>query len=732
MSKKEQKKEDKKPAKLLTLDTETRGFGGEVFRIGLFDGKNYYVANSFDDIMNVFKQYCDYECHVYVHNLDFDLAKIAPTLFKIDSVDFSQSIFINSSVVTLTTNTIILHDSVKLLVSSLEKLCQDFGLIDNGKKDLTEYIKENGYAVYHANGKYNKKASLGNFFMNVPAEDEVLNEYLEYDCRSLYTILEMVMDFTKVDLNSLVKCPTAASLAMKVYQTQYEADYNTITEKSSYNGPWGKFLENFVRQAYYGGRTEVFKPIMRNGFHYDVNSLYPYVMKVAKFPVGFAEHLEGDKAKSKWEFWKRRGMGGGVMWCRVNVPEDMHIPPLPRHDNGKLLFPVGKLEGVWTLPEILEAEKLGCTVEKVEAMIYWKRMEYVFKDFVEYFETIKNESKGAKRTLAKLLQNSLYGKFGMKRIRSTFKNIEQLDKVKREAEKYRVHEHTKNGLNLKFVEHLMESKAQYIQPHIAAYVTSYARILLLRGLLEQQRKGEVAYCDTDSIAGTASMLPEMVHDKEYGKWKLEGVVMEGIFLQPKFYAEKYEDGEIVLKAKGIPKDEMEKLSYSDYEKWLEIIKEGSQDRIEIFGYDKKIEARKKFISTLKASEDFDKMREMKKSMNLLLEQKRVMDYENETSRPHARYDYGDNFEKRMLQESIADQLKELDQYDDVDEIKEQIEEHGYIRVPVKGEYYFRDYEVIPARVKRMYFRKVGLSIDLWAEASGWEVNELLEELRLTI
>jgi hypothetical protein len=32
----------------------------------------------------------------------------------------------------------------------------------------------------------------------------------------------------------------------------------------------------------------------------------------------------------------------------------------------------------------------------------------------------------------------------------------------------------------------------------------------------------------------------------------------------------------------------------------------------------------------------------------------------------------------------------------------------------------------------MYFRKVGLSIDLWAEASGWEVNELLEELRLTI
>jgi len=31
-----------------------------------------------------------------------------------------------------------------------------------------------------------------------------------------------------------------------------------------------------IYESYHGGRTEVYKPRIKKGFYYDVNSLYPY------------------------------------------------------------------------------------------------------------------------------------------------------------------------------------------------------------------------------------------------------------------------------------------------------------------------------------------------------------------------------------------------------------------------------------------------------------------------
>lgn len=723
-----QKKERQKPAKLLTLDTETRGLTGNVFRVGLFDGTNYYKSNTFDEILDLFEQYKDYECHVYVHNLDFDLAKIATTLFKRDRVRFAKSIFINGNVVTLHSDSMILHDSLRLLPGSLEKLCKDFGLTDNAKKDLSEVIKEQGYAVYKKDGvTFDKKKSLGNYFENVPADDPTLNEYLEFDCRSLYEILTIVMDIAEIDLETLVMCPTTASLAMKVFKEKYNEQYNTVATPF-YMGEWGQFLEDHVRQAYYGGRTEVFTPHIKRGFHYDVNSLFPYVMKIAKFPVGYPNLLKDEQAVAKWKHWKRRAIGGGVMWCRVDVPEDMYIPVLPKRDpSGKLLFPVGKLEGVWTLPELLEAEKNGCTIEAIFQMVYWERMEPIFKEFVTQFEELKKNSEGAKKAFAKLIQNSLYGKFGMNRTRVSMGDMEERYDLRMKGIPFKEFKHDCNGIKLEFIQYMSESKASYIQPHIAAYVTSYARILLFRGLLQQSKTGTVAYCDTDSIACTSKMPAEMIHDKDYGKWALEGVLIEGIFLQPKFYAELYEDGTEVIKAKGIPREKMEELSINDYREWLAIMKEGEQERIDIFeGY----ESRKKFSTTLKASQDFDTMREMKKSINLLLEQKREIDYDAETTRPHKRYDYGEKKDAIDYAEYKEWEKKLNDTYDDVDDIKEIVDEIGYIKCMKQGDRYFEEYKHLTKSVKSKYFRRTGTPIDVWANESGWDVNELLEELRL--
>lgn len=52
----------------------------------------------------------------------------------------------------------------------------------------------------------------------------------------------------------------------------------------------------FIRRAYYGGHTDTYKPYGENLYYYDVNSLYPFVMKEFPMPGGvpvWHANLEG-------------------------------------------------------------------------------------------------------------------------------------------------------------------------------------------------------------------------------------------------------------------------------------------------------------------------------------------------------------------------------------------------------------------------------------------------------
>jgi len=43
---------------------------------------------------------------------------------------------------------------------------------------------------------------------------------------------------------------------------------------------------NDIKQGYTGGSVDVYKPTGQHIYRYDVNSLYPYVMKSYPMPVG--------------------------------------------------------------------------------------------------------------------------------------------------------------------------------------------------------------------------------------------------------------------------------------------------------------------------------------------------------------------------------------------------------------------------------------------------------------
>ncbi len=113
------KKKKDKPIRIMTLDTETRGLDGAIFRAGLYDGRQYWAFDDIQDILQVIRNHSEkYKCHVYIHNADFDLSKFFQYIAT--DVDYSKSIFINNvAVVIPLSHSIIFHCSYRLLPSSL-------------------------------------------------------------------------------------------------------------------------------------------------------------------------------------------------------------------------------------------------------------------------------------------------------------------------------------------------------------------------------------------------------------------------------------------------------------------------------------------------------------------------------------------------------------------------------------------------------------------------------------
>lgn len=665
MNKKEQKEKSQKPAKLLTLDVETRGQLGGIFLSGLYNGKTVLKSTNINDILTHLQELGQqYEVHVYVHFLDFDLSKFLKELFNLEQINFDDCIFVKNRVVRFSTENIIFHDSYKLLPHSLEKLCEDFGLSSEvAKLSLDEYMYNNGYV------------DKDHFFQTVPADDEFLNMYLDNDCISLYEIINETIRISGLTFRDFVSCPTVASLAKKVYEKQFPEDYKKATSTRTYNmGDHGKYVETMIRGGYYGGRVEVYKPFGEKIYHYDVTSLYPHVMKEKFFPIGepkMYNRMDKIKPETVYKQFKRTGRGAGFAYCYVNVPDDLYLPILPYKALGKTFFPTGKLYGVWTFHELQLAEENGCTVEAIDEVYYFRHVAKIFDNYVKHFEDMKNNSHGSKRAFAKLMSNSLSGKFGAKREVSSMFNEDKAEKLEGQGIKYIKCSYNRFETEQKYLLATTRLNSKYIQPHLSAYITSYARIFLFKQLKEQKEKGDLYYCDTDAIVCEAKMKDYKVHQQQYGKWKLEGYVNKGVYPQAKFYAEEgyfwnektqmYEYGENV-KAKGVPKEHIEKMNYEDVENMCIQLMNGDRDIKLYSDVDRASLGR-----VLKANLSVDAVSLSEKVMKLRSIQKRVVNYQLNDSIPHHFLKYGDRFPVQYEPDEIHLKMMDMEHDQDNDE-----------------------------------------------------------------
>lgn len=304
-------------------------------------------------------------------------------------------------------------------------------------------------------------------------KEEIL-EYLHSDCTNLFELVKAFIDRFGLRM-------TIGGTAMK-----------EIKQYHPFPSCGSKHDKQF-RPFYYGGRVQCFESGELYGPWkcYDVNSMYPSVMRNKNHPVG------------------------NVYDCVTELPESFEYPyfleftganfnALPyRTDAGNLIFshPYGRFFACSHEIEIALKHNL-ISIDEIHACYVCQ--EYIrFDTFVDKYYAEKDIAKKAgditNETFAKLILNSGYGRTGINPanfedwiINRDFGNDDQLerdgyskqcdyDKIELWAKPADIHEH------------------QYCDVAIAASITSAARATLLEGLQASIRP---IYCDTDCIICT--------------------------------------------------------------------------------------------------------------------------------------------------------------------------------------------------------------------------------------
>lgn len=411
----------------------------------------------------------------------------------------------------------------------------------------------------------------GDLDFDTHEDDPRWDEYNETDCRVLHKSLNAFHNLIE-GLGGEVGI-TAPSTSMKLYRRRFQKSWiyrnqhfpgcdgkcqyskgldkrgqPNLCPSDSCDGTCHGCLHEWIRRGYYGGRTELFFVKGRGILYYDINSSYPASMK-ADMPVGNAiierkitsEHLLAPLAANHV----------GFIDCIVEIPKGCPIPPLPFRNKGKLIFPTGKFSGVWDWDELqlLKHPLVNGRIVKIRQSVWYKKKP-IFREMVDTLYDFRQkhlpECGGSKACpkpfpwgckpsydegmsyVAKLMLNSLYGKFGMREERTGVMMVPEGSDLPSNGWPI-------NGkLDSLFWECEKVCKASYIIPQISAHITALSRIRLWQGMAEVISKGgRVYYVDTDSIMCDK----EIEESGELGGWKREEphLLLEGEFVLPKLY-----------------------------------------------------------------------------------------------------------------------------------------------------------------------------------------------------
>ncbi|KAJ8915407.1 hypothetical protein NQ315_008296 [Exocentrus adspersus] len=319
------------------------------------------------------------------------------------------------------------------------------------------------------------------------------------------------------------------------------------------------------RDAFFGGRTgntyEYYKCKDGEKIKYvDVCSLYPWVCKYGKFPIGHPKVYVGEECPPTINNVE------GLIKCKILPPQNLYHPILPTKMNNKLMFVLcrtcgekmnqGKchhhteeeraLTGTWVIDEVKKALEMGYRMLKVHEVWSYEIDQFdkatkkggLFTSMMNKFVAVKQQASGwpqhcrtdeeknryieefleredvklefaeivenpGLRSLAKLILNSFWGKLGQR------ENQPKTAIVRTPAEFFNMLSNpaicvtaalpVNEDVLIVNYEHRDESydPLTTVNVTIAAYVTTQARLKLYSYL--EKLGDRVLYYDTDSV-----------------------------------------------------------------------------------------------------------------------------------------------------------------------------------------------------------------------------------------
>lgn len=358
-------------------------------------------------------------------------------------------------------------------------------------------------------------------------------KHLEYALRDSESLALAMFNLNKAIIK-LYKVPmghTTAGTALKAWRRM-------LTKPIFVNRATMKFM----RKAYYGGLvflTDTHEH--KNCKSFDINSSYPNVMRKFSYPVG-------NPIKTK--NWIDTRLPA-IYHCKITAPDFIRIPIIPFRDKkGITKWMRGNIETYCTNYEIQFALDHGYTNFEIIEGYFWRDTIEPFKEFVDMSEKIRAENKGTPtESLVKLIQNSLYGKFGTRQERRVIFFPEKMEEII-ESNAQPLDENDILWVKTE------EDPDILCHPAWASFITAHARLELLKNIYDNLGVENCLYGDTDSITVKENTdFSKLSIGNIYGQFKMDKEWKEFKALAPKVYAGKIKNikGDYWTGAcKGIP------------------------------------------------------------------------------------------------------------------------------------------------------------------------------------
>jgi len=462
--------------------------------IGIYDGTNFYY---FSDVKSAVAHILRVNGRFYAHaGMRFDYPILIREIFR-QGHNFTIS-FAGSQGITISNDECILLDSYRLLPASLRSLSDSFDV-------------------------ETKKIHLDVMPWLLTHEERL--EYLIADCKSLYQVVCKFWELIDENFGKF-RSATLPGLGLKIWKSTIK---NPVLKSES------KKLVKYESQSYFGGLCWVDTDIIRTKLEglkiYDVNSMYPYQM-LGLYPYSYMGHWTRTFSPKELGLWRVKAKYTG------KPPFTFDVNTRTVSDDGEFILDTDSV--------LYLMSREDSQVKVLDGYVY-SLTDYIFKEFVDKVYALRKDvTKPALSYTAKILLNSLYGKFA-------------------EREKKRVISHTYPGSaeqlrcydigGCEVFDYKEDVEVHHRFVAISSFVTLRAR-LHLRKLADL---GDCIYTDTDSVhfrhletnLETSSLIGGV-------KLEYEG---DATYIGKKIYQLHSAN---VTKCKGIPKKALEGLDFSDF------------------------------------------------------------------------------------------------------------------------------------------------------------------------